>query len=146
MKRLRGLRESAGLSQDRLGELSGVSRFAIIDYEQGRSSPTFLVAQKIAVALHCSLTDLDASEESVPGSQRNSWEVRVIFEADDDWRDKTMDMRSEAANTFSVHISPTKIGIEIIGNVEDETQLDSLLAEARAKALDAMAMRGKYRN
>ncbi len=145
MLNLKRLRESAGLSQDRLGELSGVSRFAIIDYEAGRSSPTLTTAKRLAKALQCSLSDLDDAGKD-GGPQPNTWEVRVIFEADDEWRDTTMDMRSEAANTFSVHVSPTKIGIEIIGNVEDETQLDSLLAEARAKALDAMAMRGKYRN
>jgi len=39
MINLRKLREAAGLSQEKLGELSGLSRFAILEYEAGRRSP-----------------------------------------------------------------------------------------------------------
>lgn len=59
MKKLKMLREKAGISQERLGELSGISRFAIIDYEVGRRSPTFVIAKKLATALNCSVLDLD---------------------------------------------------------------------------------------
>ena len=59
MINLRKLREAAGLSQENLGELSGLSRFAILEYEAGRRSPTFLIAKRIASALGCSLADLD---------------------------------------------------------------------------------------
>ncbi|NCC62927.1 MAG: XRE family transcriptional regulator, partial [Verrucomicrobiae bacterium] len=59
LRKLKALREGVSLSQERLGELAGVSRFAIMDYENGRSSPTFEMAKKLAVALGCSLSDLD---------------------------------------------------------------------------------------
>lgn len=59
MINLRKLREAAGLSQERLGELSGLSRFAILEYEAGRRSPTFTVAKRISSALGCSIADLD---------------------------------------------------------------------------------------
>lgn len=133
-------RKRLGLTQAQLSELIKVHPVTLSNWERGEREPVASDIEKLCESLRISKT------EFFNGPQPNTWEVRVIFEADDEWRDTTMDMRSEAANTFSVHISPTKIGIEIIGNVEDETQLDSLLAEARAKALDAMAMRGKYRN
>lgn len=137
---IRELRKKAGMNQVELAEKIGVHEITIGRWENGEREPR-------ASALHSLCEVLDVTEaELLRGPRRDTWEVRVILEESDEWRDTTMDMRSDAANTFSVHISSTKIGIEIIGNVEDETQLDSLLAEARAKALDAMAMRGKYKN
>lgn len=59
MKNLKALREGAGLSQERLGELVGVSRFAIMDYENGRSSPTYSLSKKLAELFQCQLPDLD---------------------------------------------------------------------------------------
>lgn len=59
MKNLKVLRERSGLTQFELGELVGISRFAIIDYESGRRSPTFETTKRLARALGCSLSDLD---------------------------------------------------------------------------------------
>ncbi|MGI6252100.1 MAG: helix-turn-helix transcriptional regulator [Aminivibrio sp.] len=59
MMNLRALRERAGLTQLELGEMVDMSRFAIIDYESGRRSPTFETTRKLARALDCSLSDLD---------------------------------------------------------------------------------------
>lgn len=139
-KNLRDFRKKAGLNQADLAGQIGVHEITIGRWESGEREPRTSSMYRLCEVLGVTEVEL------LRGPRRDTWEVRVILEADDEWRDTTMDMRSEAANTFSVHISPTKIGIEIIGNVEDENQLDSLLAEARAKALDAMAMRSKYRN
>ena len=59
MKNLKFLRNGAGMSQERLGELCGISRFAVMDYEHGRGSPTVDVAKKMARVLKCTLSDLD---------------------------------------------------------------------------------------
>jgi transcriptional regulator with XRE-family HTH domain len=59
MKNLKSLRNGAGMSQERFGELCGISRFAVMDYEHGRGSPTVDVAKKMARVLKCTLSDLD---------------------------------------------------------------------------------------
>lgn len=59
MKGLKAIRMKAGLTQRELGDLVGMSRFAIIDYESGRRSPTFETTRKLARVLKCSLSDLD---------------------------------------------------------------------------------------
>jgi DNA-binding XRE family transcriptional regulator len=61
MRNLKRLREKREFSQESLGAIVGVSRFSILDYENGRKSPTYIVAKKIAEALDCSLEDLDSN-------------------------------------------------------------------------------------
>lgn len=39
-ERLKELRTSSGLSQDSLGKIAGVSRYAIYTYEKGKAFPT----------------------------------------------------------------------------------------------------------
>jgi transcriptional regulator with XRE-family HTH domain len=60
MEHLKRLRDAAGLSQDELAEKLGMSRYSIISYENGKTSPSLEVLKKIAQALHCSLFDLVA--------------------------------------------------------------------------------------
>lgn len=152
MNNLKRLRERLGLSQDRLGELSGVSRFAIIDYEAGRSSPTYQIAKKMATALRCSLSDLDDSVDISPEEcskhevDQDIWEVLVVLEDRDDWgRESMMDLRNDGCNRFSIHVGPTKVGVEIVGRIESEAELDGLLAEAREKALAAMELQRRQK-
>jgi putative transcriptional regulator len=49
--RIREYREKLGLSQERLGELCGVTRQTIIALEQGRYNPSLSLATKITKAL-----------------------------------------------------------------------------------------------
>lgn len=58
MKNLKSIREDAHLTQQRLAEMTGLSRFSIIDYENCRVSPTVEKAQAIAAALGVSLAAL----------------------------------------------------------------------------------------
>lgn len=50
-------RKAAKLSQEQLANIVGVSRFSIIEYEKGRTSPTLEIASKIANALGCASVD-----------------------------------------------------------------------------------------
>ena len=50
-------RKAAGFSQEQLASLVGISRFSIIEYEKGRTSPTLEMATKIANALGCASVD-----------------------------------------------------------------------------------------
>jgi transcriptional regulator with XRE-family HTH domain len=56
--RLQELREARGLSQLKLGEISGVAQSFINSIEAGRKSPTLRTLQKLANALEVEVTDL----------------------------------------------------------------------------------------
>lgn len=49
--RLRELRETAGLSQDRLGQLSGISKRDIVGLESGETQPSWAAVQALAHGL-----------------------------------------------------------------------------------------------
>ena len=53
--RLKELRKAKKLSQDKLGEIAGVSRVQINRYENGKAVPDFSTIIKIADALHASI-------------------------------------------------------------------------------------------
>ena len=55
---VRSRRQRLGLSQQRLADLSGVTRQTISGLEGGLYSPSTLVALKIARALDCRVEDL----------------------------------------------------------------------------------------
>jgi transcriptional regulator with XRE-family HTH domain len=69
-RRLRALRDAQGWSLDALAERSGVSRSAISLIENGRSSPTATVLDKLATALDVALASLfeDARAPDAPPS------------------------------------------------------------------------------
>lgn len=67
--RIRALRIAAGISQRELAERVECSHTQIARYEQG-AEPTFPVAQRLAVALGCSLDDLADSAVAVAGGGR----------------------------------------------------------------------------
>lgn len=51
-KRLREARETAGLSQEALSELTIISRSGVANYEAGRFSPSFVWVDRLAKALN----------------------------------------------------------------------------------------------
>ena len=63
-RRLRALRDAQGWSLDALAERSGVSRSAISLIENGRSSPTATVLDKLATALGVTLASLFEDERA----------------------------------------------------------------------------------
>jgi transcriptional regulator with XRE-family HTH domain len=52
------LRKSKGISQERLAELSGVSRVTIARIETGKISPNVLTLEKLCCALGVTLNDV----------------------------------------------------------------------------------------
>lgn len=61
MNRLFVARAEAGLTQDQLASLSGVSRVTIARLEQG-AAPSAIVAGRLAKALEASVVDLFSDE------------------------------------------------------------------------------------
>ncbi|HEX8649164.1 MAG TPA: helix-turn-helix transcriptional regulator, partial [Thermoleophilaceae bacterium] len=62
--RIRGLRETMGLSLRELGERSGVSAPMLSQVERGETSPTLATAQRIASGLDLSLSQLLRLDEA----------------------------------------------------------------------------------
>ncbi len=58
LERLRELREMAGLSQERLSEISGVGRATVADLEAGKRPPRPSTARKLADALGVDIPEL----------------------------------------------------------------------------------------
>jgi len=62
--KLKELRESLGLTQERLGELVGVSRQAINSIETEKFEPSIWLAYDISKVFHCYIEDVFIFEES----------------------------------------------------------------------------------
>ncbi|MDK9698893.1 MAG: helix-turn-helix domain-containing protein [bacterium] len=69
-ERIRKLRERAGLSQQELSDLSGISRVHLSGLERGVSSPTVDKLLQIARALKMQASDLLEGNASLDASQR----------------------------------------------------------------------------
>lgn len=70
---LRTLRHLQGLTQAQLAARSGLSDTAISYYETGRRAPTVKTAQKLAVALGCTLDDLTQSPQVISRDEFPTW-------------------------------------------------------------------------
>jgi transcriptional regulator with XRE-family HTH domain len=57
-KKIKTLRNEADLTQEKLGELTGLDRTYISDIERGIRNPSLKSLQKLANALHTSISDL----------------------------------------------------------------------------------------
>ena len=57
-KRLREVREEAGISQERLAELAGLHRTYVSSVERGKNNISLVNIERLALALGVSLRDL----------------------------------------------------------------------------------------
>jgi len=71
------------------------------------------------------------------------WEVRVILEEPKEV--DVMNLTKDAPNEALVEIGTHKIAVKIVGDVENESELDNLLAEVKEKALDGLGLKRKWR-
>ncbi|MFN2148369.1 MAG: helix-turn-helix transcriptional regulator [Anaerolineales bacterium] len=69
--RVRELREGAGLTQEALGDLVGLTRQSIIAIEKGRFTPSVHTALMLAMALKTSVGILFWLEEPIPEGDRS---------------------------------------------------------------------------
>ena len=67
-KNITSLRMAAGMSQQRLADLLGVTRSAVSYYESGRISPKMAMLEKIAAVFDVSVADLVYDEAVYPVS------------------------------------------------------------------------------
>ena len=67
MKEIRKTRKKQGLSQEQLAKMSGLYRYAIMNFESGKRDPRIKDLRKIAKALNVSIEEL-ISENETDGS------------------------------------------------------------------------------
>lgn len=57
-QKIKTLRTGAGLTQEKLGELTGLDRTYISDIERGKRNPSLKSLEKLAKALRVSISDI----------------------------------------------------------------------------------------
>lgn len=84
VKNLKMLRESRGLSQQKLADSVGISQQSINKYENHQTQPDILTLIQLADFFHTSVdflighTDAQAEAEGIPVYRLNAEEVRLI--------------------------------------------------------------------
>ena len=73
------LREALGLTQERLGELIGVSRQAVHAIEAGKFEPSIWMAYDIARVFHCAIEEVFLFEESPRRSRAQSSKGKSLW-------------------------------------------------------------------
>lgn len=136
MKYLGKIRRSRGLTQAELAQRVGVGENSIARYERSEMTPSLTVGHAIAEVLGVTETEL------LRGPAEKRWEVRVILEEPKEV--DVMNLTKDAPNEALVEIGTHKIAVKIVGDVEDESELDTLLAEVREKALDGLGLKRKW--
>ncbi|QGQ97512.1 XRE family transcriptional regulator [Paenibacillus psychroresistens] len=84
-KNLKAIRNSRGLSLDKVAELTGVSKAMLAQVERGESSPSISIIWKIANGLHLSFTTL-IEEQSPSISIVNSADIEPLLEEEGAFR------------------------------------------------------------
>ncbi len=86
-KRIRGLREGAGISQARLAELVFVSRQTVINWEKGRTLPDAESLKRLSAAFGITLDALldERSEEYLRQTARDRRTIKVAIALDFLW-------------------------------------------------------------
>lgn len=134
---VRHYREKANLTQIQLSEAVKCSVDSVRRWESGQREPRASEITKLCEVLGVSEAEL------LRGPAEKRWEVRVILEEPKEV--DVMNMTKDAPNEVLVEIGTHKIAVKIVGDVDNESELDTLLAEVREKALDGMGLKRKWR-
>ena len=135
--KLKEWRTKSGLSQFELSEKAGVHENTIRRWESGQREPRASEIAKLCEVLGVSEAEL------LRGPAEKRWEVRVILEEPKEV--DVMNLTKDAPNEALVEIGTHKIAVKIVGDVENESELDNLLAEVKEKALDGLGLKRKWR-
>lgn len=130
-------RKKRGIEQARLAEKLDVHVITVSRWERGISEPRASEIAKLCEVLGVSEAEL------LRGPAEKRWEVRVILEEPKEV--DVMNLTKDAPNEALVEIGTHKIAVKIVGDVENESELDNLLAEVKEKALDGLGLKRKWR-
>lgn len=134
---IRHYREQAGLTQLQLSVAVKCSVDSVRRWESGQREPRASEIAKLCEVLGVSEAEL------LRGPAEKRWEVRVILEEPKEV--DVMNLTKDAPNEALVEIGTHKIAVKIVGDVENESELDNLLAEVKEKALDGLGLKRKWR-
>lgn len=137
MLQIRRWRKQAGLTQEKLADLVSIHLNTLSRWESGQREPRASEIIKLCEVLGVSEAELLRD----PVEKR--WEVRVILEEPKEV--DVMNLTKDAPNEALVEIGTHKIAVKIVGDVENESELDNLLAEVKEKALDGLGLKRKWR-
>lgn len=129
-------RKRVGLTQEKLADLVNVHLNTLSRWELGQREPRASEIAKLCEVLGVSEAEL------LRGPAEKRWEVRVILEEPKEV--DVMNLTKDAPNEALVEIGTHKIAVKIVGDVENESELDTLLAEVREKALDGLGLKRKW--
>jgi len=130
-------RKRVGLTQEKLADLVNVHLNTLSRWELGQREPRASEIAKLCEVLGVSEAEL------LRGPAEKRWEVRVILEEPKEG--DVMNLTKDAPNEALVEIGTHKIAVKIVGDVENESELDNLLAEVKEKALDGLGLKRKWR-
>lgn len=130
-------RKRVGLTQEKLADLVNVHLNTLSRWELGQREPRASEIAKLCEVLGVSEAEL------LRGPAEKRWEVRVILEEPKEV--DVMILTKDAPNEALVEIGTHKIAVKIVGDVENESELDNLLAEVKEKALDGLGLKRKWR-
>ena len=134
--RIKQWRKRVGLTQEKLADLVNVHLNTLSRWELGQREPRASEIAKLCEVLGVSEAEL------LRGPAEKRWEVRVILEEPKEV--DVMNLAKDAPNEALVEIGTHKIAVKIVGDVENESELDTLLAEVREKALDGLGLKRKW--
>lgn len=107
-KRLKQLRENAGLSQSKIGQLVGVPQSSIYRYEQGQSTPSPKTFRWYADYFDVSLDYLFGRTDDPHGAY---YEYKPKFEKINSDMEKFVEMCFDPESRFSVRLKETMLQI-----------------------------------
>ena len=137
MLHIKQWRKRVGLTQEKLADLVNVHLNTLSRWELGQREPRASEIAKLCEVLGVSEAEL------LRGPAEKRWEVRVILEEPKEG--DVMNLTKDAPNEALVEIGTHKIAVKIVGDVENESELDNLLAEVKEKALDGLGLKRKWR-
>lgn len=129
-------REKRGLTQEQLSVLTGISTVTLWRYENKVTEPRARDIRTLCTVLEITENEL------LRGPVRKQWQIRVIVD-NDEWGSRSMNMTAESNNEVLVFVTPTKIGVQVVGKVEDDEEIEELLDRVRSKIKDAREFQKK---
>ena len=135
MKGLKSIRMRLGLTQARIGEMTGIASNTLSRYERGVLTPSADAISTIARALNVT------TDELLNGPASRTWELRVIYKKQ--LKGDVIDLTGNASNA-EVLLGDEAMSIKIDGPIElwmDNAKFEDLIADLRRKREAGMRTR-----
>lgn len=121
---LKEVRHNHGLTQQALADLIGVSRKRIYLFEVGEAKPLPNEKQKLCIALHLSLEELEESMKLVKGKNRKVKSNVITFRPTDELYEKIVENARQSNMKIGTYVAKTYEGgqINVIEGLPEFTQ------------------------